>query len=181
MMLLLKIKQHKISSLSLISQQNLEKPEKLLTFLQCLNSFSGLMGLLKKILLKMQSNYLSILNKNTSNPVAIVAAIIELSLTRLLAGLYILCPPDSAVSPQSYWGCTGQGKVRGCLRLQAAYGSLVPPCRCHRHDLKQGRRSLRVICGSKPVPWEAAVCRWLRAGGTIAAIPYQFGVASFLK
>lgn len=48
MMLLLKVKQHKISSLSLISQQNLEKPENLLTFLQCLNSFSGLMGLLKK-------------------------------------------------------------------------------------------------------------------------------------
>lgn len=78
---------------------------------------------------------------------------------RLLAGLYILSPPDSAVSPQSYGGCTGQGKVRGCLRLRAAYGLLVPACCCHRHYPKQGRRNLKGICGSKTVPWEAAVCR----------------------
>lgn len=86
----------------------------------------------------MQLNYLSIWSNNTSNPVSIVAARIELSLTRLLEGLYTLSPPDSAVSPQSYGGCTGQRKVMDCLRLQAADSLLVPPCRCHRHYLTQG-------------------------------------------
>lgn len=130
----------------------------------------------------MQLNCLSIWSNNTSNPVSIMAAIIELSLTlKVLAGLYMLSPPDSAVSPQSCGGCTGQGKVRGCLRLQAAYSLFVPPCRCHRRCLTQGRHSLKGICGSKTVPWEASVCRWLRAGAAIAAIPYQFDVASFLK
>lgn len=103
----------------------------------------------------MQLNYLSIWSNNTSNPVAAI----ELSLTRLQAGLYILSPADSAVSPQSCGGCSGQGKVRGCLRLQAAYSLLVSPCRCQRHYLKQGRRNLKGICGSKTVPWEAAACR----------------------
>lgn len=125
----------------------------------------------------MQLNYLSIWSNSTSNPVAIVAAI-ELSLQ---TGLYILSPADSAVSPQSCGGCSGQGKVRGCLRLQAAYSLLVSPCRCQLHYLEQGRRNLKGICGRKTVPWEAAVCRWLRAGGVIAATPYQVEVATFLK
>lgn len=97
MMLLLIIKQHKISS-PFFHIAELGKAWKFAAFCPMFEQFLRTNITKKKILLKMQLNYLSIWSNNTSNQVAIVAAI-ELSLTRLQPGLYILSPADSAVSP----------------------------------------------------------------------------------